>query len=284
MRVIDETGNRYGRLTVVERAEGIKGSAAWLCRCECGNEKIVLGILLRNGNTVSCGCKRAGVLSESNYKDEAGNKYGRLTVIGTAGQDGRQNYLWECQCECGNTHIVSGVLLRGGNTKSCGCYKAEWATLHKTTHGMAKKGRPHPLYRLWVGMKTRCYNDNEPCWDNYGGRGITVCQEWQTFEPFYEWAKGKYQRGLEIDRRDNNKGYSPDNCHFVTTKENMRNKRNNRHITIGGETKLLVEWAEETGIDRLTLYQRVKVGWGEGDLLAPVGKYHNMSNPRISTG
>ena len=216
--------------------------------------------------------------------DETGNKYGRLTVGSKAGSNHRGMVMWECACECGNTTTVQGVLLRSGNTKSCGCLRVDTPAIDKVTHGMNRKGKMHPLYRVWVGMKTRCTNQNEASWDNYGGRGISVCEEWQTFEPFYKWAKDKYRKGLEIDRADNNKGYSPDNCHFVTTTENMRNKRNNRHITIGGETKLLVEWAEETGIDRLTLYQRVKAGWGEGDLLAPVGKYHNMSNPRISTG
>ncbi|MDI6789928.1 MAG: hypothetical protein QME44_04465 [Thermodesulfobacteriota bacterium] len=131
-------------------------------------------------------------------------------------------------------------------------------------------------------MKTRCYNDKEPCWKNYGGRGIKVCAEWQEFVPFMKWALANgYRPGLEIDRRDNDGDYSPDNCRFVTTVVNMRNKRNNHPITIGGETRILAEWAEISGLHHTLVLYRLRDGWDEEDLLVPVGTYHNYANPRV---
>ena len=217
--------------------------------------------------------------------DETGKRYGRLVVLRDAGRNLRQNVLWECQCDCGNKCVVEGGLLRSGNTKSCGCLRVDWPKEHLVTHGMNRKGRPHPLYRVWTGMKTRCTNSNESSYKNYGGRGIAVCDEWQEFEPFMEWAlTNGYKHGLEIDREDNDGDYTPENCRFVTSAMNARNKRNNHHVTINGKTMLITDWAKVTGISRFVLHYRLSAGWAEKDLLAPVGRFHNMANPRTSAG
>lgn len=116
------------------------------------------------------------------------------------------------------------------------------------------------LYSIWSGMKRRCYNKNERAYKHYGGRGITICDEWKNdFMSFYDWAMNNgYSEGLTIDRIDNNKGYSPENCRWATVKEQNRNYRRNIKVEYKGETKTLVELAEEYNIDYKLLHQRYK--------------------------
>lgn len=117
IKLIDETGNRYGQLTVLERAGSNAGhEATWLCQCDCGNQSIVPGSNLRTGNTTSCGCRR--------LIDEVGNRYGRLVVLERVENDKRNKAAWLCQCDCGDTRVVSGINLRCGYTKSCGCLRS----------------------------------------------------------------------------------------------------------------------------------------------------------------
>lgn len=125
MTVKNEIGNKYGRLTVLERAENDKyGGAQWLCQCECGNTGIFLGTKLRRGHTKSCGCLRREKTRERNFKDETGNKYGRLTVLERAENNKYGKAQWLCKCDCGSLHVVLGSSLRNGSTKSCGCIKS----------------------------------------------------------------------------------------------------------------------------------------------------------------
>ena len=125
------------------------------------------------------------------------------------------------------------------------------------------KGNPkHNLYKnnkalfgLWQTMKTRCENPKRDNYERYGARGIMVCEELREARNFVEWAiKNGYKKGLQLDRIDNNKGYSPDNCRFVTPKENNRNRRNNKLLTVKGTTKCVAEWSEEMGISQFTIY------------------------------
>lgn len=128
MAVKNEIGNKYGRLTVISRAENTpQGAAQWLCKCECGSLCVVSGVSLRSGNTKSCGCLQRERAGESKLIDEVGNRYGRLTVIERAenAPDGKAQ--WLCKCDCGNLRTVSGVNLRSGHTKSCGCLQRERA-------------------------------------------------------------------------------------------------------------------------------------------------------------
>lgn len=128
--------------------------------------------------------------------------------------------------------------------------------------------RKSKMYQKWTSMKRRCTNPNSVDFKNYGGRGIAVCEEWNEFEPFMEWSlKNGYDDNLELDRKDNNLGYSPNNCRYVTKRENGSNKRNNHLITINGITKTISQWAEESGINRKTIQSRIKYGWEDKDLL-----------------
>ena len=171
-----------------------------------------------------------------------GQRFGRLVVVKNVEPDkyGASRYL--CKCDCGGERVVGISKLKSGDTFSCGCAK--------TKHGGARRSGHEPLFVIWTGMKRRCYNANDASYKNYGERGITVCREWKNdYAAFRDWALNNgYRKGLEIDRRDNNEGYSPDNCRWVTVKENCRNKRNNRNITINGETKCVSSWAEDVGI------------------------------------
>ena len=184
-----------------------------------------------------------------NFKDKTGMRFGKLTVIEYAGSNAKQHSLWLCKCECGKTTIVRGGNLTSGNTTSCGC----------KDHHLAKTR----IYDIWHGMKSRCYRKNHVHYKNYGGRGISVCDEWKNdFMSFYDWAiKNGYDDSLTIDRINNDGNYCPENCRWVTQQEQMNNTRFNRNITFNGETHTLTEWSRICGISISSLYYRIRSGW-----------------------
>lgn len=236
MKLIDETGNVYGRLAVMERAEqGGSGHVAWQCRCECGNVKVVAGAALRGGRVRSCGCLR--------YLDEIGHVYGKLTVVGYIAERRNGNVMWLCQCECGNEQAVRGSSLRGGWTKSCGCLKSERPSLpnHEAAfnrvvasarHQAGKRGLEWSLtneqvrtlhaqlcyycgaepsnvsHRLGHG-RGYVYNGLDRLYNDRGytpGNVVPCCKicntaKWQmTPEQFAEWVAGVYKHFVERAR------------------------------------------------------------------------------------
>lgn len=196
-----------------------------------------------------------------NLIDLTGQRFGRLVVKERAANIGRQT-AWLCICDCGKEKVVQGWNLKSGQCSSCGCYASEvWATKCRkiaTTHGQSYTR----LYTTWIGMKQRCYYTKHKHFQDYGGRGITVCDEWKNdFEAFYEWAMGNgYSDTLTIDRIDVNGCYSPTNCRWVTYKTQNSNTRANRLLTLNGETHTLSEWSSLTGIPRSTITNRIKRG------------------------
>ena len=190
--------------------------------------------------------------------DLTGQRFGQLVVVGYSHTDKHGKSMWLCKCDCGNSKIVSGANLRSQNTKSCGCLHKQILSETATKHG--KFG--YRLYWIWHGMKSRCYNPNDKRFSVYGGRGITVCDEWRnSFEAFYEWAMSNgYADNLTIDRKDTNGNYCPENCRWITNKEQQNNRRNNRLIAYNGKTQTLKQWAEELGINYQTLYTRFAEG------------------------
>lgn len=128
-----------------------------------------------------------------------------------------------------------------------------------STHGLSD----HPLYRKWNDVKNRCFNEKVMCYKYYGGRGITMCDEWKNdFQLFYDWCiNNGWRKELQIDRIDNNLNYSPDNCRFVSRSENCRNKNSNHYLEYLGESKTIVEWAEIYNLPMKELWQRIKRGW-----------------------
>ena len=167
----------------------------------------------------------------SALKDLTGQRFGRLVVIGRAGHSKKREILWLCLCDCGKTTTVPGFNLRIGNTGSCGCLNSEMAKKRNTTHGKSRSR----LYGVWSGMRQRCCNPSSPRYFQYGGRGILICDEWlHDFQAFYDWAMANgydenAPRGqCTIDRIDNDKGYSPDNCRWVSMKVQRHNRSDSR--------------------------------------------------------
>lgn len=199
--------------------------------------------------------------------DYTGEKFGKWTVIGKAPnhitRGGYPVSMWDCVCECGTRRAVRGNDLRLGKSVSCGCSLAENPAARK--HGAAGSH----LYKVYYGMKARCYNPNNKNYKHYGGRGIEICEEWRSFEAFAEWAdKSGYAEGLTIERKDVNEGYCPQNCCWITQKEQTRNKRNTVYITAQGETKTLLEWAKQLNVPASMLKARQARGWTDEEIIS----------------
>lgn len=199
----------------------------------------------------------------TNYIDLTGKRFGKLTVIKLDHKEQRYYknkksgfyYYWLCKCDCGNYKVINREKLNSGNTKSCGCLHKEIMTIHGLSNSR--------LYRIYNKMKNRCYNTKNNYYHRYGARGITICNEWlKDKNKFFEWALNNgYKDDLTIDRIDNNKGYSPDNCRWTTIKEQSRNTCRVKKITYNGETHCISEWTEILGFSRTLISNRLDRGW-----------------------
>lgn len=182
-----------------------------------------------------------------------GMRLGRLVIVGDeAPIEGRKT--WKVKCDCGTQKAIRDIYLR--STRSCGCIQREKARSRFLTHGM----RGTRIYNIWRGMIQRCENSGIPTYAHYGGRGITVCARWHEFEKFFA-DMGDAPLGKTIERRDNNKGYSPKNCLWATVAEQCRNRRTTRLITWHGETLCIADWAKRLGFEYCTLKRRLNAGW-----------------------
>lgn len=194
----------------------------------------------------------------STRRNLTGEKFGRLTVTGLVGRGKRQVLLWRCVCTCGNIRVVCSSNLNKGHHQSCGCLSAELSSARLLKHGLSRT----PEYAIWFAMTSRCHNPMNPRYADYGGRGITVCDQWrQSFETFYRDMGSRPSAKHEIDRKNNDNGYEPSNCHWTTRSENRRNTRRNRLLTFAGETLSVAGWAERMGIRPQTLANRLRRGW-----------------------
>jgi len=172
--------------------------------------------------------------------------------------------MWVCACDCGNTCSVRSKALRNGVTRSCGCLHKELLSRSRKTHGMSET----KLCQVWSGIKKRCINPRQKAYADYGGRGIRVCDRWiDSFDNFL------LDMGLPpgdkhtIDRIDNDGDYEPSNCRWATRSEQARNKRNSIRITLYGKTLSISDWADETGLTRSAITQRISNGWSVEDAL-----------------
>ena len=161
-----------------------------------------------------------------NRAELTGLRFGRLTVLEHSDSTKNGNAKWLCRCDCGKEVIARADCLKSGKTKSCGCWRKEMFT----THGMTDT----PVYHSWMGMIQRCYNPKTKAYKDYGGRGITVCDEWlHDSKAFCDWAMANgYQEGLSIDRIDVNGNYEPSNCRWATAKQQANNKRNSKKVGV----------------------------------------------------
>ena len=201
--------------------------------------------------------------------DLTGQKFGRLTVLKMAEIRTQRLIFWDCLCECGNYVSISGQSLRSGGAKSCGCLHKEVARNHlltvTQTHGESKTR----LYRVWLAMRRRCYNPNVDAYKWYGAKGIKVCDEWNTsFPAFKEWALASgydenAQKGAcTLDRKDGSKDYSPENCRWISQKEQQRNTSANHFVDYKGKRITIAELSEITGIPYGKLQPRITAcGW-----------------------
>lgn len=188
----------------------------------------------------------------------AGNKYGSFTVLKMLPITGKKTD-WLCRCDCGKEVVKVGSELRRKKRPLFGCGMecpfTKEAQSKPKTHGMSK----HPAHCCWAAMKARCSNPKHKAWHNYGGRGISVCGEWEdSFEQFWVDMGSTYQKGLDIDREDNNGNYTPKNCRWVTRRKNTRNRRVT--IRLPGFPPDFWDVALAKGIKRSTLYYRIKAG------------------------
>ena len=261
----DLTGQRFGKLTVVSFYKmDDKRQNLWVCKCDCGKEKIATTHHLMQKHTTSCGCIRSA-------EDLTGKRFGKLTVIkrieDTFDKAGRKYITWECQCDCGNiTHTTTNNL--HGKTTSCGCYLKEIAGQQTLKHGLRKSR----LYTIYNGMKQRCNNPNIAEYKNYGGRGIKVCEEWNApdgLDTFAKWALSNgYQPNLTIERKNVNGNYEPSNCTWIPRSEHGKNTTKNVRIEYEGKVYILTDLAKVLGIDRRTLGRELKKNKSLDEIIA----------------
>lgn len=202
------------------------------------------------------------------YNDITGQKFNKLTAIKPAeyAMHGKCTK-WYCQCECGNVAVVSYDHLKSGHTKSCGCLRQKYGkALQKgEQHGMANT----PLYKVWQAMKDRIYNKNNKYFHYYGGRGLTLCEEWESFSAFNKWAmENGYQKGLDLDRINNDLGYSPENCRWIPHAENLQNTRRKQEVVLDGKRVPVAEIAKRYNVPYNKVYQMNKRGLSGKQIIA----------------
>jgi hypothetical protein len=185
-------------------------------------------------------------------------RFGRLVAVRDAGSNGHRR-LWLFRCACGNEVTRTIESAKQSKTASCGCWKSGYGNRGRrpasATHGMTNTR----LHSIWGNMRQRCGNPNNYRYDDYGGRGIRVCEEWNAFEAFAAWASANgYADNLQIDRIDNDRGYSPDNCRWVTAAGNMANQRKSLRYVVFGEEMGMAEIESRFGIRRATFRFRVE--------------------------
>lgn len=254
------------KLTLI-KARVEKRSNHWYneYKCDCGK------IIITREDTIreSCGCARIKntqpadsrliMIKEDVKRDEHGCKFNRY------------------KCKCGNTAILRAILVRSGTTKSCGCLSRETASKNNSTHRL----RDTRLYSIWSSIKTRCFNKKASRYKDWGGRGILMCEEWKNdFKKFYDWAMSNgYSNRLVIDRENNDKNYEPNNCKWVTYRENNFNKRTTVMVNVDGEKISLAKICEKHNKNYKLVSGRIHKGWSlEKALFTPAKKIFTNVN------
>lgn len=197
-------------------------------------------------------------------KSLIGQRFGYLTITDRAPSvlaGDKWRAAWKAHCVCGTEVIVQGVNLRSktrGPLKSCGCRRSEMLLSAWGTHGMSK----HPAFAQWQGAIQRCTNENAPDWGNYGARGIRMCEAWlHSFKNFWADMGATYQPGLQLDRRNNDGPYAPENCRWATRVEQANNRRTNVFVETPLGPMTVAQAARHYGLKAVTLRQRMRLNW-----------------------
>lgn len=265
----DLSGKKFDMLTVIgPTGRRSHGYIEYHCICDCGNEVDKGSNLLRKDNKHSCGCHKL------KNKAVPGKKYNYLTMI----RDLPESRMALFRCDCGSERVISHYSVVTGRTISCGECQYHFKHMSEThsTHGKSNS----KFYELYKGIIKRCYYPKAINYYLYGGRGITVCDEWRdSFQAFYDWSMANgYEPGLSIDRIDNDGPYSPENCRWVSLDVQANNKRTSHYLTYNGETKTVSQWAHERGMLKETLFERLKKGWSIEDALTKPVQQYRRSN------
>lgn len=215
-----------------------------------------------------------GGTSMALYEEMIGKEYGDLTVLSYSHSENKKYYdksrkkervrkkhFLKVSCKCGKEKLQTPFRLKSGRSKSCGC---------RGGHGKSYTR----IYRIYRGIKNRCYNENATDFKDYGGRGIKMCDEWLgSFQAFNDWSiKNGYTNKLSIDRKDNEGGYTPDNCRWVNWLTQNNNRRSNVYITYGGRKLSASEWARKLNVSSDTLTDRKRRGWTDEEIITtPIG-------------
>lgn len=255
-----EPGAPFGRLTVVAD----QGHNDVRCSCSCGTLVVVSRHRLRSGDTKSCGCLRSELLRQrwekydSTVPIDDGAVYGRLTVTSVR----RQTVT--CTCSCGESVQTRRFELANGKVRSCGCLMRELNAQALRERATRHGGYGTREWNIWSKMLHRCRNPDAMGYENYGGRGIQVCNDWQGptgFQKFFEYLGPAPSAVHSVDRISNSGDYTPGNVRWATPKEQARNRRNNHLVKAFDSVQCLAAWSEETGLSSTTIRLRLLKGW-----------------------
>lgn len=274
-KLIDLTARRFGKLIVLKRAPKKGRHLRWRCRCDCGGDAVVSGDNLKSGHTSSCGC--AWHVKRFPRADLTGKRFGKLRVQKYAGRrPPAGDSFWKCVCDCGGQTVVRGYSLKVGNSKSCGCQIRVGLLRANTKHGKTKTVE----YRRWTGMLSRCYNKKEKAYKYYGARGIRVCKRWRGEGGFIRFLADMGPcpgAGFEIDRINNARSYTPNNCRWVTRKEQMGNTTRTVWVELNGKRMCQKQACDLLGLNYYAVRHRMKKGLDFEDVVRECRVGHEKS-------
>lgn len=214
-------------------------------------------------------------MKKGRFKDLSGLVSGHLKVVSFSHYDKHGGTVWLCKCDCGNNCFVKRYGLVSNKTTSCGHIRRGLSYYDKNRfHGLTNS----PVYKIWKGMNTRCYNKNHIHYQDYGGKGISVCKRWELFKNFYDDIGHSYNKGLTLERINSSGNYEPENCKWADWVEQARNRKNNLYIIYNNKQLLLIELAELVGIKYSILYSRLKNGWDINEAIKMPIKSKNKHN------